>query len=77
MQAKGGDGEVVHCPSFIPAICVAQVSDMAWHYHNETPIDWAGYSWSDELFPAPETFKAWLERQAMNFTLNLHLVITR
>ena len=46
---------------------------MAWHYHDETPIDWAGYSWSKELFPAPSVFKQWLEQQGMNFTLNLHL----
>ena len=49
------------------------VSDMAWHYHDERKIDWAGYSWSKSLFPAPEVFKSWLEQEGMNFTLNLHL----
>jgi hypothetical protein len=49
------------------------VSDMAWHYHNETPVDWAGYGWSKALFPAPRAFAGWLEAQRMNFTLNLHL----
>ena len=38
---------------------------------NETPIDWAGYAWSKQLFPDPQLFKAWLLRQKMNFTLNL------
>ena len=33
------------------------VSDMAWHYHNETPIDWAGYAWSKALFPNPAGFQ--------------------
>jgi alpha-glucosidase len=39
------------------------VSDMAWHFHNESKIDWAGYSWSKELFPAPDVFKSWLQQQ--------------
>jgi len=35
------------------------VSDMAWHFHNETgAVDWGGYTWSSELFPEPVRGKA-------------------
>ena len=49
------------------------VSDMAWHYHNETRIDWGGYTWSPELFPTPNDFLSTLEANNLNTVLNLHL----
>ena len=32
------------------------VSDMAWHYHGEQPIQWGGYTWGKQLFPEPAHF---------------------
>ena len=49
------------------------VSDMAWHYHNETQIDWGGYAWSPELFPTPSDFIDELGANNLNTVLNLHL----
>ena len=49
------------------------VSDMAWHYHNESNIDWGGYNWSPELFPTPEDFISSLDHLHLNTVLNLHL----
>eukprot|EP00730_Choanoeca_flexa_P000830 TRINITY_DN10355_c0_g1_i2.p1 TRINITY_DN10355_c0_g1~~TRINITY_DN10355_c0_g1_i2.p1 ORF type:complete len:932 (+),score=199.62 TRINITY_DN10355_c0_g1_i2:23-2797(+) len=49
------------------------VSDMAWHFHNESSIDWGGYQWSPSLFPEPDTFKAWLAANDLHTVLNLHL----
>ena len=49
------------------------VSDMAWHYHGEAPVDWGGYTWSPQLFPEPEAFLQSLSTWGLNLTLNLHL----
>ena len=46
---------------------------MAWHFHNETHIDWGGYTWSPELFPQPENFLTTLREMNLNTVLNLHL----
>ena len=44
------------------------VLDMDWH----TPDSWTGYSWNRELFPDPRGFLAWLQREHLHTTLNLH-----
>jgi alpha-glucosidase (family GH31 glycosyl hydrolase) len=49
------------------------VSDMAWHYHNETPVSWGGYAWSPQLFPAPTAFLEKLKTHKLTTVLNLHL----
>ena len=49
------------------------VSDMAWHYHGEAPVDWGGYTWSPQLFPEPTAFLQSLSTWGLNLTLNLHL----
>ena len=49
------------------------VSDMAWHYHNESTIEWGGYAWSPELFPEHALFQASLKERGLNTVLNLHL----
>ncbi|EDQ87770.1 uncharacterized protein MONBRDRAFT_26892 [Monosiga brevicollis MX1] len=49
------------------------VSDMAWHFHNESKIDWGGYQWSPSLFPEPDNFLASLNANNLHTVLNLHL----
>eukprot|EP00041_Stephanoeca_diplocostata_P027855 m.775917 g.775917 ORF g.775917 m.775917 type:complete len:1031 (-) comp23260_c0_seq2:313-3405(-) len=49
------------------------VSDMAWHFHNESHIDWGGYAWSPELFPEHTQFQSELSDRGLNTVLNLHL----
>lgn len=49
------------------------VSDMAWHFHNESTIDWGGYQWSPSLFPTPNEYKSWLASNDLHTVLNLHL----
>ena len=49
------------------------VSDMAWHFHNESQIDWGGYAWSPELFPEHSLFQSTLKERGLNMVLNLHL----
>ena len=49
------------------------VSDMAWHYHGEEPIEWGGYTWGPQLFPEPSYFLQTVDRAGLNLTLNLHL----
>jgi hypothetical protein len=46
---------------------------MAWHFHNESKIDWGGYQWSPSLFPAPGNFLQWLNASKLHTVLNLHL----
>ena len=49
------------------------VSDMAWHYHGEKPVSWAGYTWGKQLFPNPSGFLEQAAQAGLNLTLNLHL----
>ena len=49
------------------------VSDMAWHYHGESPVDWGGYTWSPQLFPQPDALLDSMKKWGLNITLNLHL----
>jgi alpha-glucosidase (family GH31 glycosyl hydrolase) len=49
------------------------VSDMAWHYHNESKVLSGGYAWSPELFPAPTDFLQKLDEKNLHTVLNLHL----
>ena len=49
------------------------VSDMAWHYHGEDPVEWGGYSWGKQLFPAPAHLLKTVAAAGLNLTLNLHL----
>ncbi|MBO0746522.1 MAG: hypothetical protein J2P43_16000, partial [Candidatus Dormibacteraeota bacterium] len=44
------------------------VIDMDWH----TPDAWTGYTWNRDLFPDPAGFLAWVHRQHLHATLNLH-----
>jgi hypothetical protein len=46
---------------------------MAWHFHNESKIDWGGYQWSPSLFPTPNEFQSWLSQNDLHTVLNLHL----
>jgi alpha-glucosidase len=43
------------------------VIDMDWHLPG-----WTGYSWNRELFPDPQAALAWIHRQGLRTTLNLH-----
>lgn len=43
------------------------VIDMDWHLKG-----WTGYSWNRELFPDPQATLAWIHRQGLRTTLNLH-----
>jgi alpha-glucosidase (family GH31 glycosyl hydrolase) len=42
------------------------VSDMAWHFHNETKVDSGGYAWSPQLFPAPMDFLKKLNQRKLH-----------
>lgn len=43
------------------------VIDMDWHLQG-----WTGYTWNSELFPDPQAALAWIHRQGLRTTLNLH-----
>lgn len=60
------------------------IVDMDWHEtwtlskHNPPRdevgqrIGWTGYTWQKELFPSPENFLKWTERENLKVALNLH-----
>jgi alpha-glucosidase len=43
------------------------VIDMDWHLPG-----WTGYTWNPTLFPDPQVALAWIHRQGLRTTLNLH-----
>lgn len=43
------------------------VIDMDWHLPG-----WTGYTWNRALFPDPQATLAWIHRQGLHTTLNLH-----
>jgi len=43
------------------------VIDMDWHLPG-----WTGYTWNPALLPDPQALLAWLHRQGLHITLNLH-----
>ena len=60
------------------------IVDMDWHetwgLRKKNPvkdaygqrIGWTGYTWQKELFPSPEDFLEWTEREGLKVALNLH-----
>ena len=60
------------------------IIDMDWHETwgltaKNTKIDeygqrvgWTGYTWKQQLFPSPENFFTWCEKQNLKTSLNLH-----
>ncbi|MDE6623075.1 MAG: glycoside hydrolase family 31 protein [Alistipes sp.] len=48
------------------------VIDMDWHYIDGDRGGWTGWSWNRTLFPYPEKFLAWLDREGIRSTFNLH-----
>ena len=48
------------------------VSDMAWHYHGEAPVDW-GATPGRLIISEPAAFLQSLSSWGLNLTLNLHL----
>ncbi len=60
------------------------IVDMDWHEtwglrKRNSPKDaygqrigWTGYTWQKELFPSPENFLEWTEREKLKVALNLH-----
>ncbi len=51
------------------------VIDMDWHLVDIDPkygSGWTGYTWNRELFPDPAEFMAWLHRENLRVTLNVH-----
>lgn len=43
------------------------VIDMDWH-----KLGWTGYTWDEDFFPDYREFLAWLKKQDLKITLNLH-----
>lgn len=48
------------------------VIDMDWHYTDGDRGGWTGWSWNRTLFPDPAKFLAFLDREGIRSTLNLH-----
>ncbi len=60
------------------------IVDMDWHEtwglrKSDSPKDrygqrigWTGYTWQKELFPSPENFLKWTEKENLKVALNLH-----
>ncbi|UOB18454.1 glycoside hydrolase family 31 protein [Abyssalbus ytuae] len=56
------------------------VIDMDWHYtyglNERDPMGelkgWTGYTWNKDLFPEPQKFMAWTNKQHLKTALNLH-----
>lgn len=48
------------------------VIDMDWHWYNNNPEWWTGYSWNTDLFPDYRRFFNWLHNNGFHIALNLH-----
>lgn len=48
------------------------VVDMDWHYTEKGKGGWTGWTWNRDLFPNPQGFLDYLNRNNVKVTLNLH-----